>query len=90
MFGGWELRMSHSIIVAVGKGIDRAQGMAGKKRQVRLPLTWALLAQGRQVVLSMEEGGYVTRLGLAVSYFLCAERQSCGRTQTDNSTPSFG
>ena len=70
MFGGWELRMSHSIIVAVGKGIDRAQGMAGKKRQVRLPLTWALLAQGRQVVLSIEEGGYVMWLGLEVQYFL--------------------
>ena len=67
MFGGWELRMSHSIIVAVGKGIDRAQGMAGKKRQVRLPLTWATLARGRQVVTSMEDGGHAMWLGLAVA-----------------------
>ena len=65
-----ELPMSHSMIVAVGKGINRAHGTAKKKKQVRLPLTWALLAQGRQVVLSMEEGGYVMWLGLAVSYFL--------------------
>ena len=41
-----------------------------EEKQVRLPLTWALLAQGRQVVLSMGGGGYVMLLGLAVSYFL--------------------
>ena len=70
MFAGWELPMSHCMIVAVGKGIDRAHGMSQKKKQVRLPLTWAILAQGRQAVVSMEDGGYVMWLGLAVSYFL--------------------
>ena len=71
MLVGWELPLSHCVIVSVGKGIDRAHGTAEKtKKQVRLALTWALLA--RQVVASMEEGGYVMCLGLAVSYFfLC-------------------
>ena len=68
---------------------DRAHGTAKKKKQVRLPLTWVLLAQGRQVIPSMEEGGYGMWFGLAVSYFSCTKRQSCGRTQTDKSTPSF-
>ena len=46
--------------------------MSNKKAQVRLPLTWAILSQGRRVVASMEVGGYVMWLGLAVSFlFLC-------------------
>ena len=64
MFTGWALPMSHCMIVAVGKGIDRAHVTAKKKKQIRLSLTWALL--GRQVVLSIEGGGYVMWLGLAV------------------------
>ena len=69
MLVGWELPLSHCVIVSVGKGIDRAHGTAEKtKKQVRLALTWALLA--RQVVASMEEGGYVMWLGLEVQYFL--------------------
>ena len=64
MFAGWQLPMSHCMIVAVGKGIDRAHVTAKKKKQIRLSLTWALL--GRQVVLSIEGGGYVMWLGLAV------------------------
>jgi len=70
MFAGRELPLSHCMIVAVGKGIDRAHGMSKKKKQVRLPLTWAMLAEGRQTVVSMADGGYVMWLGLAVSYFL--------------------
>ena len=58
------------MIVAVGKGIGHAHGSTQKKAQVRLPLTWALLAQGRQVVTSMVDGGKVMWLGLALSYFL--------------------
>ena len=71
MFAGWELPLSHCMIVAVGKGIDRAHGMSTNKKQVGLPLTWAMLAQGRQAVVSMEDGGYVMwLLGLVVSSFL--------------------
>ena len=40
MYAGWELPTSHCMIVAVGKGIDRAHGTSQKKPQVRLPLTW--------------------------------------------------
>ena len=48
MFAGWELPMSHCMIAAVGKGIDRAHGMSKKKAQVGLPLSWSLLSQGRK------------------------------------------
>ena len=67
LYAGWELPTSHGMIVAVGKGIDRAHGMSQKKAQVRLPLTWALLSQGKQVVASMVDGGHVMWLGLALS-----------------------
>ena len=70
MFAGWALPTSHCMIVAVGKGIDRAHGMSKKKAQIRLPLSWSLLSQGRQALVSMEDGGRVMWLGLAVSYFM--------------------
>ena len=40
------------------------------RKQVRLPLTWAMLSQGRRVVASMVDGEDVMWLGLAMSYFL--------------------
>ena len=67
--------MSHRMISAVGKGIDRAYGMSKKEAQVGLPLLWSLLSQGRQA-LSMEEGGRVMTLGLAVSYYFLLCRTS--------------
>ena len=89
MFADWEPPTSHCMTVAVGKWFDRAHGTAKKKIQLRLPPTWAVLAHGRKVVASMEDGGYAIWLGLAVSYYDCAVRQSCGRTETDNFTPRF-
>ena len=58
------------MIVAVGKGIGRAHAASQKSAQVRLPLTWAILAHGRQVVTSMVDGWNVMWLGLGLSYFL--------------------
>ena len=88
MLVGWELPLSHCVIVSVGKGIDRAHGTAEKtKKQVRLALTWALLA--RQVVASMEEGGYVMCLGLAVSYFLLCRASELWTYATVKSMSSF-
>ena len=37
LYAGWELPPSHGIIVAVGKGIDRAHGMSPKKRRSGCP-----------------------------------------------------
>ena len=62
--------MSHCMIAAVGKGIDRAHGMPKKKAQVRLPLSWSLLSQGRQALVSMEDGGRVMWWELAASCFM--------------------
>ena len=69
MYAGCELPTSRSMIVAGRKGIDRAHASTQKRAEVRLPLTWALLAQGRQEVTSMVEEGKVLWLGLALSYF---------------------
>lgn len=70
LYLGWELPTSHCMIVAAGKGIDRIRGGSGKESQVRLPLTWAILAHGYLAVTSFKEGGKVAWLGLALSYFL--------------------
>ena len=39
MFGGWELPTDHHMVVAVGRGIDRAHGRSGLRPKVRKPLT---------------------------------------------------
>jgi hypothetical protein len=67
---GWELTTSRCMIAAAGKGIDRFRGVSGKNAQVRLPLTWSILAHGYLTVTSSQEGGDVMWLGLALSYFL--------------------
>ena len=66
LYLGWELTTSHCMIAAAGKGIDRFRGMSGKNAQVRLPLTWSILAHGYLTVTSFQEGGDVMWLGLAV------------------------
>ena len=69
---GWELTTLHYMIAAAGKGIDEFRGMSGKNAQVRLPLTWSILARGYLTVTSSQKGGGVMWLGLALSYFsLC-------------------
>ena len=37
MYAGWELPTSHCMIVAVGKGVERAHGMSQKKRRSGCP-----------------------------------------------------
>ena len=70
MCTGWELPTSHCMIVAVGKGIDRAHGMTPKKSTGPLPLTWSILSQERRVVTTTVDEGDVMWLGLTLSYFL--------------------
>ena len=70
LYIGWELTTSHCMIAAAEKGINRFRGMSGKNAQVRLPLTWSILAHGYLTVTSFQEGGDVMWLGLALSYFL--------------------
>ena len=70
LYLGWELTTSHCMTAAAGKGIGRFRGMSGKNAQVRLPLTWSILAHGYLTVTSSQEGGDVMWLGLALSYFL--------------------
>ena len=69
MFAGWELPTSHCMVVAVGKGIDRAHGKSEIKPRVRKPLSWDLLLKGKSVLQETGEGGVVW-MGLALSYFL--------------------
>ena len=56
------------MIAAAGNGIERFRGMSGKNAQVRLPLTWSILAHGYLTVTSSQEGGDVMWLVLALSY----------------------
>lgn len=58
------------MVVAVGKGIDRAHGKSEVKPMVRKPLSWEMLEQGRGLVAAMGTEGTVTWPGLALSYFL--------------------
>ena len=58
------------MIAAAGKGIGKFRGGSGKNAQVRLPLTWSILAHGYLTVTSSQEGGDVMWLDLALLYFL--------------------
>ena len=53
-----------------GKSDGHIPGLSGKNVQVRLPLTWSVLAHGYLTVTSSQEGGDVIWLGLVLSYFL--------------------
>ena len=58
------------MIAAAVKVIDKFRGMPTKNAQVRLPLTWSILAHGYLTVKNSQEGGDVMWLGLASSCFL--------------------
>ena len=53
-----------------GKRDRQIPGDVRKNEQVRLPLTWSILAHEYLTVTSSQKGGDVTWLGLALSYFL--------------------
>ena len=81
--------MSHCMIAAVGKGIDPAHGMSKKKGRVKLPLPCSLLSHGRQALVSMEDGGRVMWLALAVSYFLLCRASTPGAYTDGKVHPAF-
>ena len=70
MYAGWELPTTHCMVLAVGKGIDRVQGKGDVKPRVRKPLSWDMLWDGKNEVLTAEGGGPVMWMGLALAYFL--------------------
>ena len=71
MFAGWELPTTLCMVVAVGKGIERAHGKSAvKPTRVRKPLTWGVICAGRAVVEALGEEGKIAWLGVALSYFL--------------------
>ena len=70
MYAGWELHTTHCMVLAVGKGIDRVQGKGDVKPRVRKPLSWDMLWDGKNEVLTAEGGGRVMWMGLALAYFL--------------------
>ena len=63
--------------------------MSKKKAQVRLPLTWAMLSQGRRVVASTLDGEDVIWLGLATSYFLLCRAFELWAYANDQVHPEF-
>lgn len=71
LYQGRELPMSHCLLVAAGKGVDRIRAAGPQTpRRVRLPLTWAILASGYDSGVGVGQGERVIWLGLALSYFL--------------------
>ena len=70
MFGGWELPTSHCMVVAVGKGIDRAHGKSEIRPKVRKPLPWDLLTTGMKSACEVGTEGWVVWTGLALSFHL--------------------
>ena len=70
MFGGWELATSHCMVVAVGKGIDRAHGKSEIRPKVSKPLTWDLLTTGMKSACEVGTEGWVVWTGLALSFHL--------------------
>ena len=59
------------------------------RAQVRLPLTWALLSQGKQVVAIMVDGGHIMWLGLALSYFLLCRASELWAYADGKNHPEF-
>ena len=70
MFQGWVLPSSHCMVVAVGKGIDRAHGKSEVRPKVRKPLTWDLLTKGMESLTDAGTEGWVVWSGLALSFHL--------------------
>ena len=89
MCTGWELPTSHCMIVAVGKGIDRAHGRTTKKSTVWLTLTWSILSQGRRVVTTTVDEGVVMWLGLTLSYSLLCRASELWAYADGNLHPEF-
>ena len=70
MFWGWELPKDHHMVVAVGKGIDRAHGRSDVRPKVRKPLAWDMLVQGWGCFAKRGHECSVVWMGLALSYHL--------------------
>ena len=58
------------MIVAVGKGVDRAYGKSEVRPKVRKPLSWEMLIAGREAVEQMGATGNLVWKGVALSYLL--------------------
>ena len=81
MYRGWELPTSHGMVVAIGKGIDRAHGKSEVRPKVRKPLTWDLLTKGMKSAAEVDTEEWVVSSGLALSFHLlcrASEIWACG------------
>lgn len=57
---------SHCMVVAVGKGIDRAHAKSEARSTVRKPIMWEILTVGREAVERMGVTGSLLWKGLAL------------------------
>lgn len=71
MVAGWELPSFHCMIVAVGKGIDKAHGKSRVKPRARKPMTWSMSIEGKEAVFNSGEAGCVVWLGLEPCRIYC-------------------
>ena len=89
MYRGWELPTSHGMVVAIGKGIDRAHGKSEVRPKVRKPLTWDLLTKGLKGAAEVDTEQWVFWSGLALSFTYCIEARKNGRMVKGSDTLTF-
>ena len=58
------------LVLAVGKGIDRAHGKSDVRHRVRMPLIWNMLTEGMDRVIEVGPEESVIWRGLALSFHL--------------------
>lgn len=83
VFAGGELPTSQCMILAVERGIDRANEKSEVKPSVRKPLTRDMLMKGKHALIDLGSEGRMTWIGMAFLYYACAEPPKLGRTTTD-------
>ena len=59
MFAEWKLPPSHCMVLAVGKGIDRAHGNSDVRPRFRMPLMWSMLIEAMDRVIEVGSEGSV-------------------------------
>ena len=69
---GVELPTTAPVLKSALKGIARSHVVAGTPRQVRLPVSWGMLLEGKGLIPSWGAGGKEMWLCLCLSYFLIA------------------
>ena len=89
VFRGWELPTDHHMVVAVGRGIDRAHGRSDVRPKVRKPFTRDMLVQGWGFFASRGHEWSAIWMGLALSYHLLCRASNIWAYENSLVHPDF-